>query len=220
MKNIFLLLIFSSFSIFAGTKEYIVGSGSEFKFQGKTGENIKLSIYISESSFNKLGVEYFFSTGGLLAIEAWQQYILGISPTGMTMEEGYIQSTTMVKPEIMTKDFLDNNSNGVKVEDFFFSKESEIEKNKIGMETIEVPAGSILTSHYQKKRADQTVDFWISDKAGSIGLVKLISKNSKDESQNYTIELQTLLQHVRSKINAKNAVPLSAKGKMFLGEKK
>ena len=209
------LLISTSMS--AGTKEYLVGSGSEFKFQGDQGENIKLSIYFTESSFTKLGVEYFFSTGGFLGVEAWQQYILGITDKGMSLEEGYLQSPEMKKPEIMTREFRENNDNGVKVEDFFFTKEADIEKFKLGMETIEVPAGSLLSSHYQKVRDKQVIDFWISDKAGAIGLVKLVSKGSKN--QNYKIELLSLLKNVKAKIIPKNAVPLTEKGKAFLGKK-
>lgn len=216
MKNFLFLIFLFSYSLLAGTREYIVGDGSEFKFLGEKGENIKLSIYFTESSFSKLGVEYFFSTDGLLGVEVWQQYILGITDKGMSLDEGYVQSSDMRKPEIMTKEFRENNEGGVKVEDFFFTKEAEIEKLKIGMETIEVPAGTILSAHYQKKRSEQVVDFWISDKAGAIGLVKLESKGSKN--QNYKIELLSLLKNVKAKIVPKNAVALSEKGKMFLGK--
>lgn len=218
MNKIFIIIfLLVPFSLYAGTKDYTVGSGSEFMFSGEKGEKINLSIYFTESSFTRLGVEYFFSTGSILGVEAWQQYILGINDKGLSMEEGYIQSPEMKKPEIMTKEFRENNVNGVKVEDFFFTKESEIEKYKIGMETLEVPAGAILSTHYRKQRAEQTVDFWISDKAGAIGLVKLVSKGSND--QNYKIELQSLLKNVKAKINPKQAVPLTEKGRMFLGKK-
>lgn len=217
MKKLLIIISLFSSTLFAGTKEYIVGNGSEFKLTLKKGEVVNLSIYFTESSFTKLGVEYFFSTGGLLGVQAWQQYLLGIADKGLSLDQGFIQSADMKNPEIMTKEFMENNENGVNVEDFFFSKEADIEKLKIGMETIEVPAGSILSTHYQKKRAAQTVDFWISDKAGSIGLVKLISNGSAN--QNYTIELMSLLKNVKPKIVPKNAVPLSEKGKMFLGKK-
>jgi hypothetical protein len=219
MRLYLVLLVLITNNIFAGTKEYVIGSGSQFKFSSEKGGDVNLNIYITESSFSKLGIEYFFSSGGFLGVEAWQQYILGLKADGLSLDEGYVQSPTMTKPEIMTKEFRENNENGVKVEDFFFSKESEIEKYKVGIETVEVPAGSILCSHYQKKRAEQTVDFWISDKAGAIGLVKLVSKGLKDQTQNYTIELQSLLINVRAKINSKDAVPLTEKGRMFLGKK-
>jgi hypothetical protein len=218
MKIFIILAVIVCNLSWAGTKEYVVGSGSEFKFSGSKGENISLSIYITDSSFTKLGVEYFFTTGGLLATEAWQQFHMGLNSTGLSLEAGFIMSSEMSKPEMMNADFRNNNEGGVKVEDFFFSKLSDIEKYKVGTENIEVPAGNIISTHYQKKREEQVVDFWISDKAGAIGLVKLISKGSANPHQNYTLELMSLIKNVKAKINPKEAVPLSDKGRMFLGK--
>ena len=216
-KLTFFLLFYSSLSC-AGTKEYVVGSGSEFKFISENGEKVSLSIYVTQSSFTKLGIEYYFTTAGFMGVEAWQQYIMGISDTGLSLDEGYVQSPEMKHPEIMTKAFRENNENGVVVEDFFFSNLAEIDKYKIGIESAEVPAGNIQSTHYRKTRAEQTVDFWISDKAGAIGLVKLVSTGLKDKNQNYRIELMSLLKKVKTKINPKDAVPLTDKGKMFLGK--
>ena len=218
MRILLVASMLFSINIYAGTKEYVVGTGSEFQLTAENEAKVTLSIYVTESSFTKLGIEYFFSTGGFLGVQAWQQYILGITSQGLSLEEGYIQSPEMKNPEIMTKAFRENNENGVQVEDFFFSKQADIDKYRIGIESIEVPAGTILSTHYQKKKDEQTVDFWIADKAGAIGLVKLISKGSKDKNHNYTIELISLLKNVKTKINPKNAVPLTEKGKMFLGK--
>ena len=218
--KIILCLLFV-FKLYAGTKEYTVGTGSEFNFTGSRNESVTLSIYITESSFTKLGVEYFFSTNsGFSNIEVWQQYRMGIGPSSLSLENGYVLSSDMKKPEIMTSEFMNNNKDGVNVTDFFFTNEKEIEKYKIGMESIEVPAGSILSTHYRKKRDDQTVDFWISDKAGAIGLVKLVSSGSKNAVHNYKVELSSLLKNVKAKINPLEAVPLTEKGRQFLGKTK
>lgn len=215
-KMLFFLLMITSIS--SNAKDYIVGSGSEFKLTDNNEKKVSLSIYVSESSFTKLGVEYFFSTGGFLGVEAWQQFHFAIQDKGLSLESGYIQSADMKKAEIMTKDFMNNNEKGVKIEDFIFTKDSEIEKYKIGTEIIEVPAGSMNATHYQKKRDNQTVDFWISDKAGVIGLVKLVSQGTGE--QNYKIELESLIKNVKTKINPKEATPLTDKGRIFLGKKK
>ncbi len=221
MKSLFTLLFCFIQITCAHAVEYIVGSGSEFKFIGSKGENVSLSIYVSESSFTKLGIEYFFSTSsGLMGMEVWQQFILGINNKSLSLDEGYILSSDMKRPEIMTRDFMNNNPDGVNVEDFFFSKNADIEKYKIGLEKVEVPAGSIFTTHYRKSKMGQTVDFWISDKAGAIGLVKLISKGSTNKDQDYTIELMSLLKNVKPKINPKEAVQLTDKGRMFLNKTK
>lgn len=220
MRLIF-ILVFYSHLILAGTKEYIVGSGSEFKFVGNKGENVSLSIYISESSFNKLGIEYFFSvTNSFIPVQVWQQYQMGIKANGLSLDAGYVLFDDMKSPEIMTQEFMKNNPDGVDVTDFFFQKQIDIDKYKIRTEQIEVPAGTLQTTHYRKTRDKQTVDFWISDAAGAIGLVKLISKGQNADEHNYTIELMSLLKNVKPKIDPKNAVPLSDKGRRFLGKKK
>jgi hypothetical protein len=203
---------------FSGTKEYTVGSGSEFTFNQKNADPVHLFIYFTESSFSKLGIEYYFSSSGLMPVEAWQQFHLSITDTGLSLDQGYVLSKEMSAPEIMTKEFRENNDKGVNVEDFFFSNLSEIEKYKIGTEQIEVPAGKITATHYLKKRDNQIVNFWISDKAGSIGLVKLNSQG--DANQTYEIVLVSLLKNVKAKINPKIAVPLSDKGRVFLGKSK
>jgi hypothetical protein len=218
VKNfIFIAVLFFSYSSFA--VNYVVGEGSEFKMYSEKTEPVYLSIYITESSFTKLGVEYYFAAGGIFGAEVWQQFGLGIQNKTLTLDEGYILSNNMKKAEIMTPEFLKNNKGGVQIEDFFFSKMGEIEKFKIGIEKIEVPAGLITCTHYQKVRDDQTVDFWISDKAGALGLVKLVSQGKKDKNHNYKIELQALIKNVKAKINKKEAVPLSEKGRLFLDPK-
>ena len=218
MKILILLATFfiwnTSFAV-----NYVVGEGSEFKMYSEKTEPVNLSIYVTESSFTKLGVEYYFAAGGIFGVEVWQQFGLGIQDKTLSLDEGYILSNNMKKTEIMTPEFLKNNKGGVQIEDFFFSKISEIEKFKIGIEKIEVPAGHITCTHYQKMRDDQTIDFWISDKAGAMGLVKLISQGKKDKKHNYRIELQALIKNVKAKINKKEAVPLSEKGRLFLDPK-
>lgn len=217
MKYLFTFLLYPLLAI-AGTKEYVVGQGSEFKFYDSKETNVNLSIYVSESSFSKLGIEYYFSTNDLLSTQVFQQYTMGLGAKTLSLDKGYIMSSDMKKPEIMTEEFMHQNDKGVRIDDFFFSKESELEKYKIGMESVEVPAGTVLCSHYKKNRDDQVIDFWISDKAGAIGLVKLVSKSEKNPNNNYKIELQGLIKNIKAKINPNEAVPLTDMGRMFLGK--
>lgn len=222
MKRIcpFLLALFF-FTQIVFSADYVPGSGSAFRMTSDKGASAELSIYITDSSFSRLGVEYFFSTGDFIKTQLWQQFHLALSGVrpgdghSLTLEDGLILSDDMKRPEVMTKDFLNSKNDGVNLEDFFFKKGAEIEKLKVGVEKIEVPAGSLFASHYRRINNGQTVDFWISDKAGAIGLVKLISKGPKT-SQNYTIELLSLLKNVKPKINPSEAVPLTDKGRAFL----
>jgi hypothetical protein len=204
--------------------DYVPGSGSTFKMTFNKGAEAQLSIYITESSFTRLGVEYYFSAGDFLKTELWQQFHLALSGArpseghALTLEDGLILSDEMKRPEVMSKDFLNSKNDGVNLEDFFFKKGADLEKLKVGVEKIEVPAGSLLATHYRRVNNGQTVDFWISDKAGAIGLVKLVSVG-KTDPQNYRIELLSLLKNVKPKIDPREAVPLTEKGKAFLNPK-
>jgi hypothetical protein len=218
VKTLLAFFLFA-FSFSSLAVNYVVGEGAEFKMYSEKTEPVFLSIYITESSFTKLGVEYYFAAGGIFGVEVWQQFGLGLQNKTLTLDEGYILSNNMKNAEIMTPEFLKNNKSGVQIEDFFFSSASEIEKYKLGIEKVEVPAGNITCTHYQKTRDDQTVDFWISDKAGALGLVKLISKGKTNKNLNYRIELQSLIKNVKAKINKNRAVPLTEKGRLFLDPK-
>jgi hypothetical protein len=47
-------------------------------------------------------------------------------------------------------------------------------KALVGEETVEVPAGKYKAKHYREASAGATVDYWISDKALPLGLVKMV----------------------------------------------
>jgi hypothetical protein len=48
-------------------------------------------------------------------------------------------------------------------------------KKLVGKETVKVPAGTFKTSHYHDVNSTATVDYWTSDDAQPLGLVKLTS---------------------------------------------
>jgi hypothetical protein len=53
-------------------------------------------------------------------------------------------------------------------------------KSLVGSETITVPAGSFKTKHYREKTGDgDDVDYWISDQAPPLGLVKMRAEIAK-----------------------------------------
>lgn len=212
--KLFLMLLFCTCSAFS--VEYKVGSGNKYNFKMKSGASAELNIYISESSFSKLGVEYHFASKDLLQIQMWQQFIFKIIDKGpLSIVAGYVKTKELPSAEALTSDYLYVNK-GVQVNDFMFAKRSEIEKYKIKNELIEVPAGDVVATHYRKKNGNQTVDFWISEEAGAIGLVKLESHNPKDTQQQYSIELISLIKNVKPMIDPIKAVPLTEKGKSVL----
>ena len=61
--KIYSLLLLLSLNLYAET--FKQGTGSRYKMVSENGATADLSIYISESSFTQLGVEYFFSTDGI-----------------------------------------------------------------------------------------------------------------------------------------------------------
>ncbi len=209
-------IIFILASSYAGN--FKVGEGAKYNINMQEGAQAELSIYISESSFSRLGVEYFTTAKSFLGnIQMWQQFVFGIEPgSPLFVTEGYVLAKEFKKPQRLTSEYL-NVNNGVQVNDFLFSDLESIQKFKIKDEVVEVPAGKIIATHYRRENNAQTVDFWISDKAKPISLIKLNSKG-KSKSQNYSLELKELLRGVKKKIEAKEAVALDEKGKSYIAK--
>ena len=216
-KVFFILFLLFNFSIHS-KDSFEIGAGSKYSMKmTQGGVGAQVSIYITENKFGNLGVEYYTATvGSLIPVKMWQQFILGMEPgSPIFIKEGYVKVPELKKPEKLTSAYLNVNEGGVRVDDFLFSDPKKLEKFKVGQETVEVPAGSVSALHYRKKRGSQTIDFWISDQAKPISLIKLTSKGKKP-SHNYILELIELLKGVKSEINKKEAVPLTDKGKKYL----
>lgn len=207
MRYLYLFIILLSFNIYA--LDFKPGEGSQFEMTS-SGQKVDLSIYVTDKNENGLGVEMHFGAGGFLATNMWQQFRFELNGNApLIIKSGYIKTSPTKKSEIMTDEFFKQNDSGVQMQDFLFSKKSEIQKYYIGDESVELPAGTIIAKHYQKKRADQIVDFWISEKVGPISLVKLVSKSEKNKNNNYSIELASLLKNVKASIDPKKAIPLT-----------
>jgi hypothetical protein len=167
-----------------------------------------------------LGVEIHFGAGNLFITNMWQQFHFKIVDSGPLMiTAGYIKTDQKSKSEIMTKELFQQN-HGVEVQDFLFSKKEQIQQFHIADELVEIPAGSIMAKHYRKKSNGQVVDFWISEKVLPIGLVKLVSKSDKIQTNNYSIELASLLKNVKSAIEPSKAIPLTGKTAKLLSKSK
>lgn len=196
-----------------------VGEGSQFVMSTQ-GQKVDLNIYIAKKSEHKMSVEFHFGTGGLLPTSMWQQFemeLKGKSPIKIT--QGFIQTQPDTKPEKMPQGFFGVNQ-GVQLQDFLFNSKEMIDGDFIGDEQVEVIAGHVIAKHYRKKRDGQTVDFWISDEVKPIGLVKLTSKSTKKQSNNYEIELASLLKNVKPTIDSKQAIQMTSETKKILGKPK
>jgi hypothetical protein len=208
---IFLLIQLSSFPIFGG-ETFVVGTGSEFIMKSPDVGKANLQITIAQSSFSHLGIEMNFKDSlGLSQVS--QRFDLSLKNQGpLVLEKGYFQANNTKGPLKMTDNFLKLNNDGVQLTNFLFSTKKEINKLKVGREIVEVPGGTLYCTHYRKTRADQTVDFWISDSVKPIGLVKLISQGKKKAHQ-YTLELNSLIKGAVPIIDPAKARSISKKDK-------
>ncbi len=221
MRNKLILGFLLSTNVFGAdlSQSFIAGKGSLYQLEVK-GKKIPMdvSIYVAAASKDRVSIEYFISSReSLIPVEMWQQFEISPSASGAKVTKGYVQTKELKNPETLTGEYL-NGFDGVKVNDFLFSTESELNRNKIGVEEVEVPAGKDKATHYRTEAAGQTIDYWISDEAKPIGLVKLTSKHATDEKKNYSLALTSLMKNVKPYIDPMKAVPLTELGKTFLAK--
>lgn len=221
MKNkIALALLLSTFAEAADlSQSFPPGKGTVYQLEVE-GQKIPMdvSIYVASSSKESVSIEYFISSReSLIPVEMWQQFEITPSSTGAKVTKGFVQTKDLKNPEILSGDYL-NGFDGVRVNDFLFSSESELNKNKIGDEMVVVPAGKDKAAHYRTIAKDQTIDYWISPEAKPIGLVKLTSKHPSDPKKNYKLELTSLMKNVKAFIDPAKGVPLTDRGRSYLAK--
>ncbi len=221
MKNKFLFGLIFTTQVWGAdlSQTFTAGKGCLYQLEVQ-GQQIPMdvSIYVAGSSKDRVSIEYFISSReSLIPIEMWQQFEISPSSSGAKVTKGFVQTRELKNPEILHSEYL-NGFDGVKVNDFLFSTESELNKNKIGVEEVEVPAGKDKATHYRTVAAGQTIDYWISDEAKPIGLVKLTSKHATDQKKNYSLALTSLMKNVKPFIDPSKGVPLTELGKSFLAK--
>lgn len=220
MKNkIFFAFFFCANAFAADLSSFTPGKGTLYQMEVQ-GQKIPVdvSIYVAASNSSSVSIEYFISSRqSLLPIEMWQQFEIAPSPTGTKVLKGFVQTKELKNPETLTGEYL-GGLDGVKVNDFLFSNEGDLNKNKIGDEMVQVPAGKDKAAHYRVESGGSTIDYWISPSAKPIGLVKLTSSHPTDDKKNYKLELVSLMKNVKPYIDPAKAVPLSEMGKSFLAK--
>jgi len=218
-KLIVLALLFSlNSSAESLSQSFPAGQGASYKVRMKKETTpVFLSLYVAGTRVDSVHIEYFLETKSIIPVQMWQQFEIGVNKKGPAeVRKGFVLTKELTTPEIMPPSYLQGASNGIQVNDFLFSDKAQLAKDKIGDEIVEIAAGSTKATHYRKTNNGQTVDYWISDDAKPMGLVMLVSKSDKNENQNYSIELTSLMENVKAKIVPEKAVPLSEKGKGIL----
>jgi len=107
---------------------------------------------------------------------------------------------------------LDHGAADGGVKDFILLDKKALESMKVAEEVVETPAGTTKATHYKKKKGLEVLDFWVSDEAKPIKLVKLVSSGK----QKFALSLSSLVKNTQPKIDRKKVVPLSEKGKALL----
>lgn len=195
------------------------GTGAAYKVKMKKDPTpIFLSIYVAGTRVDSVHIEYFLETKGLLGVQMWQQFEIGVTPKGAEIRKGYVLTKELTNAEIMPQEHLKGASGGIEMNDFLFAEKEQLNKDKIGVEMVEIAAGTTKTTHYRTSNNGQTVDYWVSDDAKPLGLVMLISKSEKNENQNYSLEMTNMMENVKAKILPEKAVPLTIKGKGLLAK--
>lgn len=220
MKNkIFIGLLFCANAFAADLSSFVPGKGTLYQLEVK-GQKIPVdvSIYVASSTTSSVNIEYFISSReSLLPVEMWQQFEIAPSSSGTKVLKGFVQTKELKNPENLTGEYL-GGMDGVKVNDFLFSNEGDINKNKIGDEIVVVPAGKDKAAHYRIESGGSTIDYWISPSAKPIGLVKLVSSHPTDDKKNYKLVLSSLMKNVKPYIDPAKAGPLTELGKSFLAK--
>ncbi len=188
------------------------GSGSRFLLHADTAGDAELVISIAAAETARLSVEYYVSSRAAgIPVELWQQFVLSSPVAGAPkIEEGYFFAKELTAPEKLTGEYL-RGLDGLVTADFLFPSKQALDKFKVGEESVTVPAGTVKAIHYRQP----PIDYWISDDAKPIGLVKLVSSGDKPKNR-YRLELESIVRNVKPKIDPARAVPLSEKGRALL----
>jgi hypothetical protein len=215
-KNSIVLIALLLLCFQARGAKFKKGEGAEY-LMTSSGAKVNVSIYVAQSSFSSIAIEYYFSSPSpLVPISMWQQFTLNLNGKGpLSVDKGYFKTPELKQPQILTQKYMTMNK-GVQVHDFLFQDKKELKPFFQGRKKVAVPAGTIEADHYRKSRNGQTIDFWISEQVKPIGLLKLVSSNPKNPKQNYTLELTTLLKNIAPAIDPSKAIPLNKEGEKLL----
>ena len=194
------------------------GNGSRFKMynEGNT-YDLQVGLIRVDTSAGRVVIEVFAES--MMSDPLWQQFRLSAKGSRPTVEAGYIQVGNQAPMRL--PDTLLSGMGNLDMS-FFLLSEAELQSNakkdgpkSLGQEKLQTPAGAVTCSHFRLERSGQQLDFWVSDAARPIGLVRMVSVGKKP-NDNYKLELQELLSGIAAKIDPAKAGPLSEEMKSIL----
>lgn len=217
MRSLFLLLVISQVALSQNlAQSFPTGKGSRFVLNLPEAANIEVLVYVASSTHDSVDVEMAFSTNlAGIPLKLWQQSQLQMRNGQAVPTATFLQTNLMSQPERFQLSDL-GKTQDLQISDFVLVSPDSVKKYLVGEEAVETPAGTVRAKHYRQNRGEQTLDYWISDEAKPIGLVKLKS-NGKHP---FDLTLGALIKNVPRKINPATAVPLSAEGRGLLDIRK
>ncbi len=208
--------------------KYEVGSGN--KYQLTLGKDVsEVTIAFVESTADKVVVEIFMDSktdSSKLGVKMWQQFQLGLVKGKVGITKGILKIPQIGKSQILPAEYLQGYS-GVQMKSFLIGSAGEMSGKKIGTEKITADGKTFECTHYRQGENSQTVDYWVSDDAKPVGLVKLSSAGSGSNSgsggagassggMNYSMIYTGRVSGIKSQINASEAEPMNDMMKAFL----
>ncbi len=195
---------------------YQIGSGATYNLALSSG-NSDVTIGFVEQTAQKLVVEIAMKSSGEndgLNATMLQQFQLGLVGGKIQILKGIMKIPMIEKPQILPAEYLEGFS-GVQVKSFLIGSSKDIDGKKVGEEAISAGGKTYQTTHYRHVENGQTIDYWISDAAKPMGLIKIESSGSS-QSQNYKMTLKNSVSGVTTQINERDAEPLNDTAKTFL----
>lgn len=176
-----------------------VGAGSLFTAT-LANKKLDLFVYITKVENKALFVEFHYSDSK--SYKTWQHYHLKKLDEKLSLVKVLLKESLESEARLIEKGKLEiNKGEGFPLYEFLFRSPKSIEKNLIGYEVVQLAAGTINARRYRKRKNGQIIDFWINDQVKPITLVKLVSRGTKSTSQNYSLELKSLIKNVSAQID-------------------
>lgn len=221
MRGRFLLVMWaacvSAPPVHAQLGAFVPGDGARYALTLQ-GSAVELSVIIARQQGRTVSVEYHLaSQDGVMPMALWQQFVLDVPPRGApTLVEGYLLQANGGAPEKIPADILQKGDPSAMLGGLLLRDAADLHAMKVGEEAVDVPAGRVKAVHFRKVQGNRTLDFWISDEARPLGLVKLVS-SGKAPNDNYHLELDALLKNVAPRIDPRIAVPMQPATRQLLG---
>lgn len=188
-------------------KSFPKGKGSRFELKLDGGMKTDVMIYVADSTKSAAAIEMYLSSAAMgMPLELWLLSRFGAkSEKKIELQDMFAWMKGSPAPEKIPAETV-GRSKGLQLTDFMLRDAAALGALRVEKGPIQVPAGTVQATHYRMKQNKNTIDFWISEEAAPLGLVKIDSTGENA----FSMALVTLLSNVQAKIDPRRAVPMTA----------